>query len=1070
MGQDLWQAGQLSEMRYEFQPHCLDVQRRELIREGNPVAIARKPLAVLLHLLEHRERMISKAELLETFWPSVVSESVLQSTIRQIRMAVGDDGRSQRVIRTYHGQGFRFVAPVSIVEASPAGTIHGGHRSAGSMADTAARPRSAEVAHPPAPGPITVGFEEHRLSAVLACRLACAGGNGGQALDGPVGAFLSQATRLAELHGGLMLHVMPDGFTAVFGAALGVEKGTYRAYDCARDLTLTAAARRLDQAAASPRFGIAAGHFPVVAERGEARVRALNFPVLKSALALADAATPGHAAISGRAASHLSPKVRRRQTACGELPLKRAPPALTEGSNLADPGFDRFVGRRAQMAFLGDTLERTLRGCGEMAVLAGEAGIGKSRLVAEFLAHAERRGCLCLKLLSDPRERNTPLAVMAALARRIGLALGASDTEHEADDTVDRALWHDLLGKDTGSDALMALTPHMRRQRTFRVIRARLACLAARGPMVLVIEDIHWLDATSRDCLDYLGQTIEGLAVLLIVTTRPAPETLLAAVPAVTTLRLPPLEPPDGLLLLQSRLSAGGLAPDDADALVERACGNPFFLEQLLVAVEGGADPHSGLPDTVQEVIAVRIGRLSAEARALLLAAAVVGPRARADVIIGTVGWDDTAFEAVVCELLASGVLIEDPPEPARSFRFRHILLQNVAYSMLLPEDRRDLHRRVARVLSGLADAGAPPERLAWHHQEAGDTLAAVTQWTRAARAALQRSASREGVAFARNGLRLLDRDARDLPSIGRELELQLTLAPGLAATLGYGSDEVGVAYRRARDLSRSAGTPRSEFRMLVGLWNYSWVRGDLAQAHRHAEDLLGLAERTGDATLRLRAHACMGEILFHMGAFPAAARHLDAACKLFADSAEVRAVTRVPAVACHCYAAWTASFLGRPAAALGFCDRAGDIADELLHPFSMSLYLALKAELLLFEGDVPGCLDTARAACAISLREGFPFWHGTALVNLGWAEAHAGDPDRGLASLREGIAIFEATGARVQLANWYGLLAEALHLAGDLAAARMAADTAADWARRTGDVFFLPRIARTRAALGRGS
>ena len=1060
--------GRSSWMRYEFQVHCLDALRRELRRGGDLVPIARKPFAVLLHLLENRDRMVPKGELLETFWPLRVSENVLQSTVRQIRLAVGDNGRSQSVIKTYHGEGFRFVAPVTVVAGAGAEAVGGVPKVRATPPDPAWPGLSEAAADQPRPSfPGTAPFDEQRLSAVLACRLTCGQPGVARARDDPFGAVLAHAARLTELHGGMVLHVMPDSFTAVFGAALGLEKGTCRAFDCARDLVLSSAAQGLGHTAAAPHFGIDAGDFPVVTDRSEARVRALNSPVLKSALALAEVAQRGSAAVSRRAASHLSMSIRRLRTDAGNVALMHAPPAST-ATQAAVRGFDSFIGRRAEMAFLVETLERTLRGRGGMAALSGEAGIGKSRLLSEFLGLAAGRACLCLKLLCDPRERDTPLAVMGALARDMDAALGPSALGETPDDDVDSAIWRDLLGQDSDASALAALTPHMRRQRTVRVIRSRLAQLAARGPLVLAIEDIHWLDATSRDCLDYLGQTIDGLAVMVVVTTRPVPGTLLAAAPAVTTLRLPPLEGPEGLQLVTSRLGPGRLLPDAAVALVDRAGGNPFFLEQLVLAVEGGADPQSGLPDTVQEVIAVRIGRLSAPARSLLLATAVAGPQARADVMAGAVGWDGEVFETALSDLLAAGVLIEEPAACPRSFRFRHILLQNVACAMLAPEDRRDLHHRIAHILMASAEAPAPPERLAWHWQEAGDRPAALVHWTRAARTAQQRSTSREAVAFARKGLSLLDPEAEDPASPGRELELQLTLAPALAATMGYGSDEVGATYRRARDLSRSTGTPRSEFRMLVGLWNYDWVRGDLAQANRHAEELLALAERTGEATLRLRAHACMGEILFHLGAFSTAARHLDTACGLFADSAEVRAATRVPAVACHCYAAWTASFLGRSAAALNFCARAGAIADELVQPFSMSLYLALKAELLLFEGDVSGCLDTAREACAISLREGFPFWHGTALVNLGWAEAHAGDPARGLASLREGIAIFEATGARVQLANWYGLLAEVLHLDGDLAAARAAARTAADWAHRTGDVFFLPRIDRTRAMLDR--
>lgn len=1067
-------------MKYEFHSHCLDARLRELSREGNPVPLPRKAFNVLLHLVENRDKMVSKAELLESFWPPAVSEGVLQSTVRQIRRAVGDDGKKQRVIKTYHGEGFRFVAPLSPPQdAAPATYTKGSftptgptlsHPSAGLSG--LANPRTAEAAaaQPVLPMPAATLFEEQRLSTVLACRLTCHGGDAAPAHDDPRGSFLAQATRLAEFHGGLVLHVMPDGFTVLFGAALDVEKGTCRAFDCARDLALCAAAQALESTAPAPRFGIDVGQFPVVTARSEARVRGLNARVLKSALKLADAAAPGCAAVSDRAASHFGDDILRHRTPAGEVSLRHIGPALVRSAAAPVRGFESFVGRGAEMSFLSDTLQRMLRGRGEMVVLAGDAGIGKSRLLSEFLAHAERQGCVCLQVASDLRAENTPLAVMADLARELDTALAPFGPDEQIGDQVDRALWHDLLG-DGGLNAaaLAALTPHLRRQRMFRVIRERVRRLAVRRPTVLAIEDVHWLDESSRDGLDYLAQTLEGVAVLLVVTTRPVSEARDSKTSVVTTLMLPPIGRPEALTLLRSRTERERLGPDDAAALVDRAGGNPFFLEELLMAVMAGADPRAGLPDTVQEVIAVRLGRLSAEARALLLATAVIGPQARGDVMAGAVGWNPSVFEMVLCELISCGVLMEELMLTPRSFRFRHILLQDVAYAMLGPEDRRSLHRRIARILAG-ADRAAAPERLAWHHQEAGEHLAAIEQWTRAARLAQQRSASREAIAFARNGLRLIDPGKTDRSSIRRELELQLTLAPALAATMGYGAGEVGISYRKARDLSRSADAPHSEFRMLVGLWNYHWVRGELALAHRHAEDLIDLAAHAGEPNLRLRALACMGEILFHLGALPAAAQHLDEACRLFADSAQVRAGTRVPAVACHCYAAWAASFSGKSAEALEYCDRAGAIADGLVQPFSMSLYLSLRAELLLFEEDVAGCLAAAREACSISKREGFPFWYGTALVNLGWAQAHAGDPPCGLASLREGIAVFEATGARVQLANWYGLLAEVLLLAGDIPGARTATETASRWARRTGDVFFLPRIGRTRAALDAAS
>lgn len=1047
-------------MRLSFETFCLDVERRELSDGSKAVPIARKAFAVLLYLIENRDRMVPKDELLNAFWPPSISEGVLQTTIHQVRRTLGDDGRAQRFVRTYHGQGFRFIATVS-VDAPVAAS--------GSTAPSGAR----------APPEMPAGaFEERRLATVLACRLSSlehhseaedmeSGGD-------PHGPFLLAGRRTVETNGGTVLHRMPDGFTAVFGAARGLEGTTRHAIECAQALAGSVEARDLRQGGLAVGFGLEVGRFPIVADHADAAFQGLPLRAVTSALAMAELAPHGTAAMSSRAASLLAPALRPHVDANGFLPLDgpvaQAPLPSPPGPN----GFTEFVGRGTELGFLRECLRQAGHGHGRCVVLAGDAGIGKTRLLAEFLKAAACDRHRGLTMLTDPRMSNTPLAVMGLLCREVVRTMPAEVVDGLLDDPVDAALWQDLIGDDTSaSHPLAGLSTHRRRQRTFRILRDLVARIASQGVTILAFEDIHWMDATSRGALSFLSQSLDGIGVLLIATTRPLPETEAEGVGslATTSLWLHPLEPHDSLVLVKATLGADRLSRSDTDALIDRAAGNPFYLEELSHAVRAGKGTAAAdaLPDAVQQVIMARIDGFALPARTLLLAAAVIGPQLTARVLAKTVAWEPPAFESALSDVLSSGVLIEETMARCRGFRFRHVLLQEAAYEMLAREERIALHRRIAHILRD-APGPTPHERLAWHHHEAGDHPEAIDQWTQAARAAQQRSASHEAIEFARNGLRLLSPDTASKRGIRQELELQLTLAPALAAARGYGSDEVGVAYRRARDLSRSASTPQLEFRMIVGLWNFNWVRGDLALARVHAEDLLTLASRAGDPSRQLRAHACMGEILFHVGDAAAATTHLEQACTLFSDGAEIRAATRVPAVACHCYAAWAASFLGRSAAARDFIARAEAIAHELIQPFSMSLYLSLKSELLLFEGDVQGCLDAAREACTICAREGFPFWHGTALVNRGWAEAHSGDPAGGLASLREGIAIFEATGARVQLANWYGLLAEVLLLSGDATAARTAADTAVDWAERTGDRFFLPRIDRTRDALAQGS
>jgi len=367
--------GDVRSMRYDFQSHSLDVQRRELLRDGRLVPIALKPFLVLQHLLEHRDRLVSKRELLETFWPRMVAENVLQSTIRQIRMAVGDDGRSQGVIRTYHGEGFRFVAPVSVAASTPAAFVNGAPRP-----DAARDPQLAPQGlaegplPPPIPGLRAATLDEHRLSAVLACRLSVEGLGDGRRDDSGIGAAFGQAERLVACHGGRILHRLPDGFTAVFGAAVGAEKGTRLAYDCARDLALATAEGGLPTALAQPRFGLDAERFPVLAAGTSARARAVQSRVLKSALALADRARGQQLALSDRAASHLGPEIRRRRTATGAVPLLPALPGAGASAGSVERGFADFVGRQAEMAFLSDTLARAVSGRGEIVNGGGKPG------------------------------------------------------------------------------------------------------------------------------------------------------------------------------------------------------------------------------------------------------------------------------------------------------------------------------------------------------------------------------------------------------------------------------------------------------------------------------------------------------------------------------------------------------------------------------------------------------------------------------------------------------------------------------------------------------------------------
>lgn len=1025
-------------MIYAFDDFAVNAERNELRSRGTCVQIAPKPFAILVYLIENRERMVSKLDLLETFWSPSVSDNVLQSAIRQIRKALGDDGQSQRFIRTHHGHGFTFAAKVRMDEAD----LPQPHEDVVEKPDVAC-------------------FDEQRRGTLLACRLQNRTVDAPRArlrqTDTAIDNMFDEAARCVAAHHGVLLHTMPDGFTAVFGTLRSVEGCTNRAIDCAAELSNSPAARALDRCGQDLRFGIDTGRFPLIEGAVSGPVRGLPHGAIHAALTLAEGACAGQAVVSDRAASHLSEDLRRHVSDTRQLSFQDLPDRAAR-STVRRPGeFADFIGRRSELALLMDRLARAARGRGQAFLLCGEAGLGKSRLLAEFLAIGAQNGVDRILVAADPRAQNTPAHVIGMLCRKLAEARLLDPAHGGFDDPVDLSIWRALNSREDASEATQPLSQRERRNRIVRMLHALCAAHEPDRSLVIAIEDIHWLDETSRDALKALTHAIADLPVLVIATARPGTAAAGWTTPGATQLWLHPLDPEDSLALIRSRFEPDAIGAEVALGLVSRAAGNPFYLEELCLAVASDRKASSALPDTVREVIAARIDALPVASRTAVLAASAVGPEVPIALLQAVLDWSSNELDTALDPLLSEGLLVEDILAEAAGVRFRHELLRDAAHDMLALEPRAALHRRIATLLQAGPEVPLP-ERLARHLEEAGDTAAAVDQWTEAARRASRSAAFQETIAFAENGLAQIAA-LQGGDASGKELRLQMTLAATRSAAHGYGARDVARSYRRARMLAKATGAVETEFSAVVGLWNHAWVLGDLPRARAFSRDLFTIAEQQGDRALRLRANACKGGILFHAGDFDAALAHLETACDLFMDSGATRSRTQKTVVAARCYAAWAASWLGREKTAAHHMKTAEALAAELGHSLTTALFLSLKAEWRLFERDAHGCLGAAAEAGVLSRRDGIPFWHGTALVLRGWATARIDEPAAGLETIRHGLGVFERTGARIQLAQWYGLLAEA-HLAdGDTDAARLAAQTGADWAHKTGDVYFLPRI-----------
>lgn len=1054
-------------MRYVFGEFSLDTERFDLSRDGRPVRLQPKAFQILAYLIEQRDRVVTKEELFAQCWPGrIVGDAALNTAIRSIRRALGDSGRGEGAIQTLHKYGYRFIAEVLESADEPA----------------AAPAAEAAVTAPPP----TEFAREYKQISVFCCILAdadeLAERLGPEDMDRRMRAFFALADEVLEQYGGTLLQRLEDGFTAVFGAPLAQEDHTRRAVLAALEMRGQVQEGRTGMALS---MGVHGGSVLVGSlddEPGRPYVAASE--TTRMARRLQQQAAPGELLISDAVHRILTGEIRSEPAGIGDPPAHRVIGITARRAGV--PQRDAwsptpFVGRHRELGLLQECLDQAREGRGRIVAISGEPGIGKSRLLREFRNSLDDIRCYqghCLpyaavasylpvlelvRRICGIRGDDPP----AAIADKVGAGLGRAGM-----DMPEAApLLLQLLDVPADTAALARLSPQMQRERS-------LACLcdlvvyagpSDAGPHVLVLEDLHWIDASSEEWLTRLTGKIAGVPVLLVLTYRPEyrPEWLESSL--VTRLTLPPLTRQTSAELMRSMTHP---LPDElVRDIAARAAGNPFFLEELTRTLET-TGTASDIPDTVQGVLAARIDRLAATDKRLLQIAAVIGARVPLALWRAVGECSEEGIRQVLERLQQSEFLYETRSGTAPGCVFKHALTRDVAYQSLLHSTRQGLHEKTARLIEQhFSDSVfGQPEVLAHHYTEAGVYREAVACWQQAGRRAYERSAMPEAMHYARKGLEVLRALPADDQRDRLELRLLLTLGPALMAARGYADPQVYETWTRARVLCERIGNRPALFKALIGLWNYHWVSGQLAQAITTARELLKLARADREPARLMRAHAALGEILFHTGQLREAGEHLEHGVAGHHGLIHHSHATDAPGVACLCYSAWALWHLGHPEQALERARQALALAREMAHPFSLAIALCLGAELHQFRLEDTATLELAEEGVALCRDQGFPFWEGTALILQGWALARTGRSNEGITTLRRGLDIFRSTGAEVQLSSWYSLLAEAHACGGRIEPGLQAVEQALSWADRTGERYYEPEAWRLRGQLLRQS
>jgi class 3 adenylate cyclase/predicted ATPase/ABC-type transport system involved in cytochrome c biogenesis ATPase subunit len=885
-----------------------------------------------------------------------------------------------------------------------------------------------------------------------------------------IDAYHAACARITRTYDGFLAEFRGDGILAYFGYPFAHEDDAERTVRAGLDII--AALARLETRAAEPlavRIGIATGLVVVGDLSGEGALRqhALVGDTPNLAARLQALAEPGTIVVAASTRRLLGDLFRLRDLGRQEVKGIAEPVAAWVVEGLSDSesrfeavraaGLTDLIGREDELDFLLERQRLAWKGEGQIVLILGEPGIGKSRLVAALAERIAGGSHVRLRYQCSPYHTNSALhPFIAQLERAAGfkaddapeqkldkleafLAMGASQVQTVA------PLFAALLSIPLGERYTpLALSSTQQRRRTLAALLDQFEGLARRQPILLSFEDAHWADATSLELLDLTVERVRQLPVLALFTFRPEFEPPWAGLPNVGTLTLGRLDRND-VENMVARVTGGRPLPTEVmKQIVAKTDGNPLFVEELTktvleagILIENGEGyrldgplPPLAIPETLQDSLMARLDRL-APVREIAQIGAAIGREFSYSLLRALVERDETALKDALAQLEQAELVFHRGEPPDAIYTFKHVLVQEAAYENLLKSRRQVLHQRIAQALEKEfpETAKTEPELLALHYAGAGLADPAISYWQTAAEQALQRSANVEAANHFRQALALLATLPESEERDERELDLQTRLGATLTTVKGFAAPEVAAAYGRARILCRESQAPAQKFSVLRGLWVYDLVRAEWQAAGDLAEEMLALADDQQNIGYELESHRAFGMTLLWRGMIVRARQHLEEGRRLYDPEQHRIHAFRYgndPGIACLVHEAFALWVLGYADQALVTSRRAVTLARQLGHPFSLAQALIYSLFIHQCRGEPQVIKKLVDEVKTLALEHGFPFWQAEAGIMAGWATAAQGRSREGIVQLRNGVTDFLATGARMDKPRWLALLAEA--------------------------------------------
>jgi class 3 adenylate cyclase/predicted ATPase len=721
-------------------------------------------------------------------------------------------------------------------------------------------------------------------------------------------------------------------------------------------------------------------------------------------------------------------------------------------------GLTPLVGREQEVGLLVERWEQVKAGHGQVVLLTGDAGIGKSRLVQVLKEHLATEPHIRWECRSAEYAQNTALYPLVDLFQRL-LWFEA----HETADTKLEKLTHALsqyrvpieesvplfapllsLSLPESRYAPLTVSPQRQRQKTLETIVAILLELAEQQPVLFIVEDLHWTDPTTLELLNLVLDQTPTASLLTVLTCRPTFQPSWSHRSYLTEMTVNRLSPTQGEQIVQRMTNGKTLPQEVLQQIIEKTDGMPLFVEEITKAVVAsgylkdvnghyertGALSTLAIPATLQDSLMARLDRL-VTAKAVAQYAAVIGRQFAYTLLQMVSQVDEMTLQRELGRLVEAEIVYQRGVPPQATYIFKHALIQDAAYESLLKSTRQQYHQRIAQVLESQfpETTESQPELLAHHYTEAGLTEKAVHYWHTAGQKASERSAHLEAIAHLRRGLELLQTLPETPERNQQELPLHIALGASLRATQGTGALEVGETYSRARQLCQHLDNPYQLFPVLRGLQGYYHNHAEYQTAHALGEQLLVLAHQVRDAPMLCAAHSRLGLTLFFMGAVASAHIHFVQGIALYDPQHRAFALLYRDdtGVVCHSLAAWALWYLGSPDQGLARSQEAVTRVQQSAHPFSLGFALNWAAMFHQFRREVSAVQEYAEAALSVAQEQGFRYLIAHGAVLRGWALAQqVGQAQEGIEQIQQGMMDYRATGSEVGRPYFLALLAEA--------------------------------------------